>query len=502
MVDRPLLDYRARREQARTDVRKAAVEAAARLASEGGAEALTVRRVAELVGASTQVIYTHFGSKAGLADALYAHAFASFTTALRRARRGGDPVARLAAVVRAYRRFAVKNPVLYAVMFEGVLGDFAPSPESREVARGSFAVLVEQVERCRAAGAFAIDDAESAAVMLWGLAHGSHRSSWPVTSHDHRGPSASSTTRCEPRSPAWPPLARRPPAAGTGVGGRPPYAERMPPVAHALLSPAHMETLRQHGEERSAAVGDVLFKVGDERYPLIAILEGEAAILDAAGEEIIRHGEFGFLGELNLLSGQTVYLTAVVTAPLRYIAVEREALRPLLSEEGTLADVLLSTFIARREVLQGRQGIGVEIIGPRSSRATREIVEWVRGARLPHTWRDTEARGDGEARGARHGSDRRTSCRSSASRRRRPASPDPRADLARARHRPRARLPRGGRSAHRRRRPSRAGRGRVRRVGGPGDACGGGQRARGTGRFIAAHRELPRASRPASAAPS
>ena len=159
-----------------------------------------------------------------------------------------------------------------------------------------------------------------------------------------------------------------------------------------------METLREHGEERSAAAGDVLFEVGDARYPLIAILEGEAAILDAAGQEIIRHGPFGFLGELNLLSGQTVYLTAVATEPMRYIAVEREILRPLLSEEGALADVLLSTFIARREILQGRHGVGLEIVGPRSSHATRDIVDWVRGARLPHTWHDTDSEDAGAQR--------------------------------------------------------------------------------------------------------
>ena len=35
-----------------------------------------------------------------------------------------------------------------------------------------------------------------------------------------------------------------------------------------------------------------------------------------AGNEIVRHGASGFLGELNLLSGQTVFVTAVVTKPL------------------------------------------------------------------------------------------------------------------------------------------------------------------------------------------
>ena len=62
------------------------------------------------------------------------------------------------------------------------------------------------------------------------------------------------------------------------------------------------------GEERTAGVGDVLFDIGDATYPFIAILEGEVAILDAAGNEIVRHGASSFLGELNLLSGQTVFV--------------------------------------------------------------------------------------------------------------------------------------------------------------------------------------------------
>ena len=157
-----------------------------------------------------------------------------------------------------------------------------------------------------------------------------------------------------------------------------------------VLSGEQLELLARHGEERTAAVGDVLFKIGDERYPFIAILEGEAAILDAAGDEIIRHGPRGFLGELNLMTGQTVYLTAVVTQPMRYIAVEREVLRPLLFEDGPLGDVLLSAFVSRREALQRHQGIGVEIIGPRSSAETRAMIEYVRRGRLPYTWLDDD----------------------------------------------------------------------------------------------------------------
>ena len=101
--------------------------------------------------------------------------------------------------------------------------------------------------------------------------------------------------------------------------------------ARPLLNREQLAALAALGEERTAAVGDVLFTVGDRRYPFIVILDGEAAILDADGREIVRHGPSGFLGEVNLLSGQTVYLTAVVTEPMRY---HRDRARAVASGVG------------------------------------------------------------------------------------------------------------------------------------------------------------------------
>jgi thioredoxin reductase (NADPH) len=160
------------------------------------------------------------------------------------------------------------------------------------------------------------------------------------------------------------------------------------PPPSPLLSPSQLAKLREVGEERTAKAGDVLFRVGDRTYPFIAILDGEIAILDEAGDEIVRHGTSGFIGELNLLSGQTVFLTAVATRPTRYIAVERDALRKLMFEDEQLSDLLLSTFIARREALQRVPGVGLEIVGPRSSAATMQMLEFARSNRLPFTWRD------------------------------------------------------------------------------------------------------------------
>jgi hypothetical protein len=134
-----------------------------------------------------------------------------------------------------------------------------------------------------------------------------------------------------------------------------------------VLSSSQLAMLAEHGEARTADVGDTLFQIGDASYPFVAIISGEVAVLDGAGQEVIRHGSSGFLGEINLLSGQTVFLTAVVTQPMRYIAVDREELRRLMFEDGSLSDLLLSAFVERREMLQRRAGIGFEIVGPRDS---------------------------------------------------------------------------------------------------------------------------------------
>jgi thioredoxin reductase (NADPH) len=75
---------------------------------------------------------------------------------------------------------------------------------------------------------------------------------------------------------------------------------------------------------------------------------------------------------------------------LRYAAVDRDVLRGLLFEDGALSDLVLTTFMARRSALQRVEGIGIEIVGPRSSEATMRMLDFARANRLPFTWHDEE----------------------------------------------------------------------------------------------------------------
>ena len=159
-----------------------------------------------------------------------------------------------------------------------------------------------------------------------------------------------------------------------------------PELAKRVLSATQIELLAQHGELRSAEQGTTLYRIGDKTYPFIAILEGEAAVLDAAGNEIVRHGPNGFLGEINLLSGQTLLVTAVAITPMRYVAVEREELKRLMYDDAPLSDLLLGAFVERREALQLQHGVGVEIVGDRNSPDTRRLLDYVRKQKIPYSW--------------------------------------------------------------------------------------------------------------------
>jgi hypothetical protein len=147
-----------------------------------------------------------------------------------------------------------------------------------------------------------------------------------------------------------------------------------------------------YGRPEQVVAGRLVFDVGDDDADLFLVESAEIDVLqgEVDAEPVLRAGPGQFVGELNLLTGQTVFLTAIATEQMRYIAVDRLELRTLLFEDPDLADLLLSAFVSRRELLQAEDGLGIEVIGPRSSERTRGIVEWLRSARIPYRWRDPE----------------------------------------------------------------------------------------------------------------
>lgn len=150
--------------------------------------------------------------------------------------------------------------------------------------------------------------------------------------------------------------------------------------------------LREAGVLRSVAAGEVLFSAGNENYDFFVVESGMVAIVQDHGHDnrvVAMHGAHRFLGELNLLTGATPYLSAVVRDPGEVIQVPATRLRAILSKDQDLSNLVLRAFLARRSFLIDI-GAGVKVVGSRYSQDSRRLREFIARNRMPFQWMDLE----------------------------------------------------------------------------------------------------------------
>src|SRR5215212_6891328 len=160
-----------------------------------------------------------------------------------------------------------------------------------------------------------------------------------------------------------------------------------------------IEVLGRYGQTRKMEAGQVLYRAGDPSNDFIVILEGEVEMVDDfAGEArtIVVFRASHFLGELNMLTGQALYLSAVVREGGRVLTISRERLKEIVTEEPNLSDIILKAFLARRSYMM-RTGLGLRIIGSRHSSDATRLREFAARNRLPHVWIELEENPEAEA---------------------------------------------------------------------------------------------------------
>jgi AcrR family transcriptional regulator len=119
------------------------VAAARDLAEAEGWEAVTTRRLAELVEYSQPVLYSHFAGKEAIVRAVAIEGFADLAVQLRQARLAVDqPALALRAVCGAYLAFAAARPALYEAMFVLPIDVKFASDDTPSPLKAGFAELV------------------------------------------------------------------------------------------------------------------------------------------------------------------------------------------------------------------------------------------------------------------------------------------------------------------------------------------------------------------------
>jgi AcrR family transcriptional regulator len=144
------------------------VAAARELAEAKGWEAVTTRRLAELVEYSQPVLYSHFRSKDAIMAAVALEGFADLAAAMEAARASApEERAALAAVAAAYLDFADQRPALYDAMFARAVDLSFATEATPAPLRAGFDTLV------RAVAPFAGDDDPALLTeTVWAALHG------------------------------------------------------------------------------------------------------------------------------------------------------------------------------------------------------------------------------------------------------------------------------------------------------------------------------------------
>jgi AcrR family transcriptional regulator len=146
--------------------------AAERIVEEGGPDALSVRGVAGEVGTTTRAVYSLYGSKEGLIDALAAHGFEVLRTGIEELPTTAHPDRDLIRCGLVFRRYAVEHPSLFRIAFGTAPSPMSSAPATREAAASSLQALKQRITRLGEAGLLAGRSVDEATLQFHAVCEG------------------------------------------------------------------------------------------------------------------------------------------------------------------------------------------------------------------------------------------------------------------------------------------------------------------------------------------
>jgi len=162
-----------RRDYHHGDLKTALLDSVGLIVREQGPAFVSVREVARRASVSHAAPAHHFRNKSGLLTAFATQGFDRLADTVAEtiaASRATTPPSVLAAMGRAYVRFAVDNPEHFAIMFRTELLDVTDPQLVRASDRAYDALIA--TTRAAQAGGFTRVDAQLAASAAWALVHG------------------------------------------------------------------------------------------------------------------------------------------------------------------------------------------------------------------------------------------------------------------------------------------------------------------------------------------
>lgn len=149
------------------------LRAALKLFARGGADAVSMRRVADAVGITPMAIYRHFPNREALLKRLSDDSFQAIAHEWAAHATHPDVLERLSALLTPYLDYALANPHLFDHAFSLRRDDARRFPEDfRERQSPTLTVIADAIDEGMRHGVLRADDPWDVAMTLWAHAHG------------------------------------------------------------------------------------------------------------------------------------------------------------------------------------------------------------------------------------------------------------------------------------------------------------------------------------------
>lgn len=152
------------------------------------------------------------------------------------------------------------------------------------------------------------------------------------------------------------------------------------PDAFPRLAPPQAAKVRELGERRTFPDGQPLFEEGERGAGWYLVESGRVRVVQRTEQgdlTVAEHAPGEFTGELALLTRQAALTAAVADGDVVAWHLDPDRLQQLVSDDPELGDLILRTFMRRRDLLEESGYANVTLIGSRWSPRTFELRDFL-----------------------------------------------------------------------------------------------------------------------------